>query len=506
MITVIIPALNEEAHIAYVVNFARENPNVSEVIVVDDKSTDQTVPIALKCGAKVITSTKLGKGTSMKEGILYSTNEIIVFLDADINPYPPLTIGLLTDPIIRGETDFVKSSFNRNAGRVTELVAKPLLSIFFPELLRHTQPLSGMIAGKKSFFRKLDYREDYGVDIGILIDLHLMKARILDVEIGYIENKSKPWQELGKMSKEVAQSIISKGISTKKPPSLTEESQVHRVVPSQMSYAIKDHLHKLNNLIVFDMDNTLLRGRFIDTCANTFGFMDKLMDIRSSETDGISLTKQIATLLNGKSLADLISVADHIPIVDGTREIISELKNRGYIVGIISDSYDCITEHIKNKLDMDFSLSNELEFSKSICTGEVKIPSFFFSNPNSLCKHTFCKTNALLSLTNKYNITKENCIAIGDSLNDLCMIKEAGIGIAFCSDDELLKTHADLTISTPSFAELLTHASIQPSNNQLRNTIRRVVSAISRRGSYFAKILSNSFKQTRNDSTPPKPN
>lgn len=475
MITVLIPTLNEEKHIASVVNYAYRQADVSEVIVVDDKSTDRTTSIAQQNGAKIITSSKLGKGTSMKEGVLYATNEVIVFLDGDIDPYPPDTIKLLAGPVLNGKADFVKSSFNRNAGRVTELVAKPLLSIFFPELLRYDQPLSGMIAGKKSLLRKLDYREDYGVDIGILIDMHLMKVRILDVDIGFIENKSKPWQELGKMSKEVAQAIISKGTSTKKPPTLIEVPRTHKVVPSQMSYALKDHLRKLNKLIVFDMDNTVLRGRFVDTCANTFGFMDKLMEIRSSETDGISRTKQIATLLNGKSLADLVSVADHIPIVNDTKEIISELKSRGYIVGIISDSYDCITDHIKNKLDMDFSLSNELEFSKSICTGEVKIPSFFFSNPNSLCKHTFCKTNALMSLTKKYNIKKENCIAIGDSLNDLCMIKEAGIGVAFCSDDELLKHHADVIISTPSFAELLNHASTPPSKSQIINIVRRFV-------------------------------
>ncbi|MDO9615795.1 MAG: glycosyltransferase, partial [Bacteroidota bacterium] len=223
MISIIIPTLNEEAHIAAVVNFAKSQPNVSEVIVVDDKSIDQTVPIAHENGAKVITSTKLGKGTSMKDGLLYATNEIVVFLDGDIDPYPPDTIKSLSDPIICGEADFVKSSFSRNAGRVTELVAKPLLSIFYPELLRYSQPLSGMIAGKKSLLKRLDFRDDYGVDIGILIDMHLMKVRMMDVEIGYIENKSKPWQELGKMSKEVSQSIISKGTSTKKPPFLVEE-------------------------------------------------------------------------------------------------------------------------------------------------------------------------------------------------------------------------------------------------------------------------------------------
>jgi len=496
MITVIIPALNEEAHIAGVVNFAKEQPNVSEVIVVDDKSTDRTVYTAHQCGAKVITSTKLGKGSSMKEGILYSTNEIIVFLDGDIDPYPPHTIELLTEPILQGEADFVKSSFSRNAGRVTELVAKPLLSIFFPELLRHGQPLSGMIAGKKSFLRKLDYREDYGVDIGILIDMYQMKARIRDVEIGYIENKSKPWQELGKMSKEVAQAIITKGTSVKKPPYLAEESRAQSKILSQMEYALKGHLRKLNKLVVFDMDNTLLHGRFIDACANKFGFTDKLTEIRLSGTDDISRTKQIATFLKGKSVADLISVADNMTIVDGTKEVVADLKRRGYIVGIISDSYDCITDHIKNKLDIDFSLSNELEFSQSICTGEVRIPSFFFSNPQSQSKHTFCKANALLNILNEYNIKKENCMAIGDSLNDLCMIKEAGTGVAFCSENELLKRHADVIISTPCFAELLNHAPA-PFKILTANSIRKLASSISKHGAHFFQIVSDAIPRIK---------
>ena len=128
------------------------------------------------------------------------------------------------------------------------------------------------------------------------------------------------------------------------------------------------------------------------------------------------------------------------------------------MTGIISDSYDCITNHIKNKLGMDFSLSNELEFSKSICTGAVRIPSFLFNHPDSLCKHTLCKTNAMLNVWNKFRIKRENTISIGDSINDLCMIKQAGLGIAFCSRDELVNHHADVVIQTPSFTELLTLA------------------------------------------------
>ena len=144
-----------------------------------------------------------------------------------------------------------------------------------------------------------------------------------------------------------------------------------------------------------------------------------------------------------------------MPIVKGTKEIISELKARGYLVGIISDSYDCVTNIIKEKLSMDFALSNELEFSKSICTGEVKIPSFFFKDVASWCRHNVCKSHALQKVLQKFEIKNENTIVVGDSLNDLCMIKNAGQGVAFNSSDLLVKTHADIVIKKPSFIELL---------------------------------------------------
>lgn len=458
MITVIIPTLNEEEHIASVVAFARQHPQVTEVIVVDDKSLDRTVAIAQQHGAKVVTSTKLGKGASMKDGVLCAANEIIVFLDGDIDPYPHYTIKLLTEPIIRGEADFVKASFSRNAGRVTELVAKPLLSIFFPDLLRFSQPLSGIIAGKKALFSRLEFSEDYGVDIGILIDMLLLNVPMKDVEIGYIENKSKPWHALGAMSKEVAQTIIRKAAASNNPHYNFEELGVLNQIRSQMEFSLQDQLGRMDKLIVFDMDDTLFEGRFIDVCADTFRFRSELMDIRSAETNPVILTKRIATLLAGRTIGELIEVADSMSIITDAKEIVTEMKGRGFIVGIISDSYDCITNHVKNKLEMNFSLSNELEFSKGVCTGEVKIPSFLFNSPDSLCKHTICKTNAMLNVIKKYQIKRENTIAVGDSRNDLCLIKESGMGIAFCSKDELVNHHADIVISNPSFAQLLTLA------------------------------------------------
>jgi glucosyl-3-phosphoglycerate synthase len=458
MVTVIIPVLNEAETIENVIKFAFENENVSEVVVVDDKSFDETVVKATAAGAKVITSTKLGKGASMKEGMLCAKNEILIFLDGDIDPYPPLTIRDLTDPIINDTHDFVKATFGRNAGRVTELVAKPLLNILFPDLSDFEQPLSGMIAGRKKFFEQIEFYDDYGVDIGILIDMYLQKARITEVNIGYIDNKSKPWQALGKMSKEVSRAIIQKAMQQNKPNANLEELQSFSEIRDQMDFAIRESVMGLEKIAIFDMDNTILRGRFIDTCAKLYGFEKELIDIRTSGSDATSVTKNIAKLLKGLNLSQILAVVDSIPVVHHTKEVIAELKRRGYVVGIISDSYDVVTNHIKTKIGADFSLANELEFSKSVATGEVKLPSFFFNTQQSLCNHTICKTNAVQHILKHYKIDINNAIAVGDGENDLCMIKHVGVGIAFCSSNELLNYLADRQITVPSFDELLEFA------------------------------------------------
>lgn len=458
MVTVIIPVLNEAETIESVVNFAFSNENVSEVIVVDDKSFDDTVNIAAAAGAKVITSTKLGKGMSMKDGLLCATNEILVFLDGDINPYPPFTIRDLTNPIINNTHDFVKATFGRNAGRVTELVAKPLLNILFPDLSDFEQPLSGMIAGRKKFFEKIDFYDDYGVDIGLLIDMYLMNARITEVNIGYIENKSKPWQALGKMSKEVSRAIIQKAMQQNKPNATLEELQSFSEIRDQMEFAIRESLKGLDKIAIFDMDGTILRGRFIDTCAKLYSFQKELLEIRASGADAASTTKNIAKLLKGLNLSQILAVADSIPLVSDVKDVVRELKSRGYVVGIISDSYDVVTNHIKTKIGADFSLANELEFSKSVATGEVKMPSFFFNHSESICKHAMCKTNAVQHILKHYNIDINNAIAIGDGENDLCMVKHVGIGVSFCSTNELLNYLADRQITVPAFGEILEFA------------------------------------------------
>jgi glucosyl-3-phosphoglycerate synthase len=455
MVSVVIPVLDEEGTISHVISFCKASALVQEIIVVDDKSVDATAKEAMDAGAYVLTSTKMGKGASMRDGFLMVKNDIVVFLDGDID-YPSGTIEKLVQPIIDGKADFVKSTFSRQAGRVTELVAKPLISLLYPELALFHQPLSGIIAVKRDFFARLRLENDYGVDIGILIDMFNTKARIVEVDIWRIQNKMKVWRELGAMSREVSRAILKRA-SNETLINLDSLGEIN-VIRDQMENAINEKLHLLKKMIIFDMDNTILLGRFIDSAARAFNFEKELVEIVSKNQESYLITKLIAKHLKGIDLSGLIKLVDTIPMVEDVIHVIRELKTRGYIIGIITDSYDIIANHIKMKIGADFALANELEFSHSIATGEVKIPSFFLKNDRSTCNHTCCKSNALHGLSEKYSIPFSNIIAIGDSDNDICIVKNAGVGVAFCSGNAILNSIADQKIEEKRFEKLLEFA------------------------------------------------
>ena len=455
-VSIIIPVINEENTIAEVVGMAKKHPDVDEIIVVDDHSVDNSVVRAKAAGASVLTSTKIGKGASMREGLLVSKNTVVVFLDGDINSYQPDTVEKLVRPIIDDKADFVKSTFNRKAGRITELVAKPLLSLLFPQSLRFSQPLSGIIAGKREFLEKIPFENDYGVDIGILLDMLQLGARVTEVNIGDIDHKMKQWQQLGKMSREVAGAILKR--ASIHPAFTLDTLESTKLILDQMEFAVKESLKGLKKMAIFDIDNTILMGRFIDKVAEKYNFRKELLDIVTTNQESFLITKLIARLLKGLDIAQLLSVVEEIPMVPDTIEVVCELKKRGYIVGVISDSYEFVAQHIKNKINADFVIANELEFSNGIATGEVKVPSYFAKTQKSRCNHNFCKSNVMLHLSEKYDIPPDNIIAVGDSEYDICILKYAGIGISFCSGNQILNAIADRTINIRSFKPILDFA------------------------------------------------
>ncbi len=205
--SVVIPALDEEARIAGVVRHALADPATAEVIVVDDGSIDDTAGRARRAGARVVPAGMLGKGAALRDGVRAAQDEWLVFLDGDLSGLRPRLVGDLVRPLLHDEADFVKARFGRSGGRVTELTARPLLKLYFPELAHLAQPLGGLVAARRSLLQGLDFEDGYGVDIGLLIDAQRAGARIAEVDIGTLEHDSQPLAELAGMADEVARVI-----------------------------------------------------------------------------------------------------------------------------------------------------------------------------------------------------------------------------------------------------------------------------------------------------------
>ena len=194
-ISVCIPALNEEPTIGPIVEVVRRElmdavPLVDELVVVDSASLDGTVREAEAAGATVYQDEGIlpeldplgGKGDAMWKSLFVLRGDVILWLDADIRNFDPrFVLGplgpLLADPSL----GYVKSFYRRpigegaamtlEGGRVTELVARPLISTFWPHLAGFVQPLSGEYAGRRSVLEQVPFITGYGVEIGLLIDI-----------------------------------------------------------------------------------------------------------------------------------------------------------------------------------------------------------------------------------------------------------------------------------------------------------------------------------------------
>lgn len=458
IISVIIPALNEEKTIAKVVEIALSHPLVLEAIVVDDNSGDNTVSEARRAGARVITSEVRGKGLSMKDGLNASRGDVLVFMDADLSSLSLDVVALLADPILQGKADFVKSCFGRSAGRVTELVAKPLVQLFYPELAQFSQPLSGMVAGRKVFFEKVVFETDYGVDVGLLIDMHTAGARIKQVDIGSIGHKMKSWRRLKGMAFQVSRAILKRA-RTQKKWAVGDLMEIESVRDG-LEEALSTEILETKKVCVFDMDGTLSTGRFIVELGTRCGFEKEVLKIMGSEMGGVAKTRKLASLLKGLTPGELLSVARSIPLSHNAIQAVSDLKSLGYGVGIVSDSYQLVADYVKDAVGADFAIANQLEFKNGVATGKVTIPSVWF-NKNGCGKkqHEACKYNVLIALANKSGLLLKDFVAVGDNAADSCMIEHAGVGIAYMPKTPALLEVADFVQETEDLGGIVSYLS-----------------------------------------------
>jgi glucosyl-3-phosphoglycerate synthase len=223
-VSLVIPVYNEEETLGVIIRTAKKADQIEEIIVVDDGSTDNSREIAKQEGAKVVAhSTNQGKGKALQSGVANSSGKYVLFMDADIRNIAdvdtkaekiylnPKKLNLLTEPLINNKVDMVKASFSRYSGRVTELVAKPLIRMFFPEI-KFNQPLAGEYGMTIKHLEEIKLEDGWGVDSGLLIDAFMQGLKVREVFIGYRDHPMKPLLELTDMSYQVASAILNRAI------------------------------------------------------------------------------------------------------------------------------------------------------------------------------------------------------------------------------------------------------------------------------------------------------
>jgi len=232
-VSVVLPALNEQDTVGAIVAEVRsvlvdvDHPLVDELIVLDSGSTDATSAVARRAGAEVVHVDDVlaewpslpGKGEALWRSVAATSGDIVVFVDADLLQFSASTVTGLLHPLLADPgLALVKATYDRpladgarvhpaGGGRVTELVARPLLNLHWPSLAGFVQPLAGEYAARRDLLERLPFPTGYGVELGLLIDaLDLVGlAGLAQVDLGERRHRHHDDQTLGRMAAEIWQ-------------------------------------------------------------------------------------------------------------------------------------------------------------------------------------------------------------------------------------------------------------------------------------------------------------
>ncbi|RSS66728.1 glucosyl-3-phosphoglycerate synthase [Streptomyces sp. WAC06614] len=244
-VSVVLPALDEEATVGAIVGAIRRElieglplPLVDELLVLDSGSSDRTAEVAAAAGARVVHRDTVlpripalpGKGEVLWRSLLVTTGDIVCFVDADLRDFSTAFVSGIVGPLLtEPDVQFVKAMYDRplddaagpvggaeQGGRVTELVARPLLNLHWPQLAGFVQPLGGEYAVRRSLLERLPFPVGYGVELGLLVDaLHTVGLDALaQVDVGVRRHRHQDGLALGRMAAAIyrtAQLRLSRG-------------------------------------------------------------------------------------------------------------------------------------------------------------------------------------------------------------------------------------------------------------------------------------------------------
>jgi glucosyl-3-phosphoglycerate synthase len=456
-VSVVIPALNEAARIADVVRYALSDPATAEVIVIDDSSIDDTAALARRAGAHVMTSTMLGKGASMHDGLREAQCDIVAYLDGDLAGLRPGIVTDLCRPLLRGEADFVKARFGRGGGRVTELTAKPMLKVFFPEIAHFAQPLGGIIAARRSLLQSLEFENGYGVDVGLLLDAHRAGARLVEVDIGSLEHDSQPLLDLTAMANEVSRVIYSRAREAGRlhVEQIAAMYETQRQATASIDYILTRRRNR-QRLLLLDMDGTITSQRFVVELARATGRESALAGLLDDPAgDAVTRSERIAALFKFVHRRQFEQVASALPLRPGVISFVNRMRRQGFMVGVVSDSYFVAAEILRRRIFADFALAHTVQFESDVCNGRLRINAAF-TPLDADVGQPICKSHVLARFREDLKEPRiSEAWAVGDNLNDIALLRR--VDRAFAIDPkapEVLRVPG--IVQVESFADLAT--------------------------------------------------
>lgn len=265
-ISLALPALNEAETVGNVIEtikqaLAANEPLLDEIVLIDSDSNDRTREIAQDLGIPVYIhqavlpkyGSRPGKGEALWKSLYCTHGDIVIWLDTDIvNIHPRFAYGLIGPLLLRPDIQFVKGFYRRplkvgdkiqagGGGRVTELTARPLLNLFYPELSGVIQPLSGEYGGRRSALEQFSFFSGYGVEIGLLIDVldKFGLNAIAQVDLQERIHHNQPLEALSKMSFAIIQAVMRK-------------------LESRYGQSIMENVNKTMKLIRYEQESFML--------------------------------------------------------------------------------------------------------------------------------------------------------------------------------------------------------------------------------------------------------
>lgn len=427
MVSIIIPSLNQRELVANVIDQLRELNKMVEIIVVDNGSIDQTNEIAHASGARFFVVSREGVGSCLAEGLDRAQGDNVILWGADLKLLEPDSISAIVSLLEKDEADFIITSFENSYDPVSELTARPMLKVFFPEIARIKEPFAKVFSGKRDLISKIKIERDEAFGVGLLIDVSQIGVRIKEHPITSVFPSPKPIDEANdRIADSCARTIIERAAKFRRVQShLISDALDRKIADSGQIENVLEKIDSNKNLLLIGIDQVIIHGHYLESLFHYSGHSDDYLNlINNRNLDFSTKVQRLAKCLNSVPKYIFEKTASTLPIKNKVVETILSLKRIGYQIGLVSDDFSVAAEIFRSRIFADFCVANNIGFKKSVCSGEITFSPLF--NPSSPSdSRGICRSHFVDFLKNHEKLSTTKVLSLGGATSDIPMLSRS---------------------------------------------------------------------------------